>query len=100
MILPNDWTRMCLMAARLFGDRHQHKSTVFHAFDLALQDAELRRVYEVVRGVDREKRRTDRLQLWRGIVVARRVVPVRGVVRIRGRKLRLQLSLDVLVCGS
>ena len=50
------------VAAGLRAQRHDHRLALLHALDLALENAELGRVDEIVRGVHREQRRANLLQ--------------------------------------
>src|SRR5882724_3027214 len=60
------------VAARLLAARYQVKPPVLDALELALHDAELRRIALVVGGIDRQQRGLDALQAGRRVVVARR----------------------------
>jgi hypothetical protein len=51
--------------------RDGHRLALGHAPDLALEDAQLRQVDQVVGEVDRQQRRGEPLQVRRGVVVAR-----------------------------
>ena len=65
MLLPDCGDGVCAVAARLRRHRDHDRAAVRHALDLALEDAELRRVDQVVREIDREQRRADLLQARR-----------------------------------
>ena len=71
---------------------HDHRAGAADPHDLALEYAELRRIDEVVGGIDRQQRRTNLAQ------AADRVVVARGVeLRTAGRSRRVfQLAAMVL----
>ena len=56
---------------RDLAGRDEQVAPAFHAFDRGVQNAELRRIDEIVRGVDRQQRRGDPFELRRRVVVAR-----------------------------
>src|SRR6266849_3943832 len=69
VLLPDHRPRMRPVASRLLADRQEDEPRVFHFFDFAVGDAQLRRVDEVVRGIDVHDVRGDFLELRRWIVI-------------------------------
>jgi hypothetical protein len=82
MFLPYRGNSVRAVAARLRSHRDREGAAARHALDLALQNAELRRIDEVVGEVDRDERRADLLQSRCGIVVARRFQLVQQIIRV------------------
>ena len=70
------------MAACGLAGGDQDEAAARDALDLALGDAELGWVDEVVGGVDVDQPCADALELGRGVVVARRVDLVEQIVRV------------------
>ena len=91
--LPDRRERVRAVAGRLVAQRQHDRAAFRHALDLALEDLQLRRVDEVVRGVHGQERRLDLLEAGTGIVVARRFERVEDVVGVAG----LDVVRDVLV---
>jgi hypothetical protein len=54
------------VAARFIAQWDDHGATFWHAFDLALENAELWRIDQVISGVDRQQRRTNFLKVGPG----------------------------------
>ena len=61
--LPDRRNRMRAVAASLIADRNHDEAAALDAFDLALDDSQLRWIDEVVGGIDCDQRRLDRFQL-------------------------------------
>src|SRR5271163_1553859 len=73
VILPDCGLRVGAVSAGGVGDGDEDELGVRHFRHELLGDAELRRVDEVVSGVDPEDRSGDRAELWFGVVIARGV---------------------------
>src|ERR1051326_5817835 len=73
---------MRTVSARLVARGNQNISPSRNALDLTLQNAEFRRVYLIVGGVDCKQRRPDFFELRRWVVVARRFVRIQHVVGV------------------
>ena len=61
------WPRVCV------GDRQQDEAAVLHLLDQRFHHRQLRRIDEIVGGVDRQQRRRDLRQVRRRVVVLDRV---------------------------
>ena len=57
---------MAAVAARLVAQRNHDRAAVRHALDLALENAELGRIDQVVGGIDGQKRRADFFEVGPG----------------------------------
>ena len=82
MLLPQLGERMGAVPASPIADGNQDILPAFHALDLAFQDSQFRRVDLIVGRVDRNQRRLDRLEVGRGIVIARSVKRIEHIVGI------------------
>ena len=47
------------MSARLIAERNNKSATMRHALDLALENSELGRIDQIIRGIDREQWRAN-----------------------------------------
>ena len=83
-MFPDGGESVGAVAAGLVGGGKDDGFGVGEAFDLALEDAELRGIDEVVGGVDGEERRANFLEVRAGVVVARGFELVEEVVRVVG----------------
>src|ERR1700692_2387098 len=72
------------VSAGLRAKGYDYRASVRDAFNLALKDAKLRRVDEIVRGVHRYERCANGAERRTGVIVARRLHGVEHIVRIRG----------------
>src|SRR5262245_20034113 len=70
-MLPHGRYRMRPVAAGPVACGKHDRVPAGNAFDFALQDAELRRVNEVVRRIDGEQRRADHFEAWAGVIIPR-----------------------------
>jgi hypothetical protein len=82
VLLPHHGHGMRAVSARLRAQGDDDRPPPRHALDLALQDAELRWIDEVVGGIHRHQRHLDFFQVGTGIVVTRRLELIQRVVRI------------------
>jgi hypothetical protein len=85
------------VAARALARREEDEPAARDAPDLALGDAQLRRVDEVVGGVHRDERSGDARERRPGVVVARRLQRVEHVVRVGGLHEPCDVGVEGLV---
>src|SRR6185295_795377 len=87
MLDPEPSHRMTAMPPRAIVDRHKNVPATLDTLDLALENSQLGRINQVVRGIDSVERRGYLVEMRRGIVFARgliRVEHVIGIVFARG----------------
>src|ERR1017187_1148140 len=82
VVLPQHGAGMRAVAAGFVAGRDQNVPAVGYPLDLALQDAQLRRIDLVIRRIDGPKRSLDLLQQGRRVVVGRTIVLVEHVVGV------------------
>src|SRR4051812_9777765 len=70
LILPQTRKGVTAVPAGLVARWNNKGAPVRHAFDLALEDLQLRRIDQVIGRVDREQRRTNFFQVRARIVIA------------------------------
>ena len=69
LIFPQRGKCVAAVAARFVARRNHDRASLRDALDLALENAELGRIDQVVGGIDGEKRRTDFFQIRSRIVI-------------------------------
>src|SRR5688572_29609125 len=85
---------MRAMTARLVADRDQNITPPLYAFDLPLQNSQLRWIDLIISRVDRDERRFDTLEIRSGIVIARGIERIQHVVGVRARELSSHLIVE------
>src|SRR5205814_7657702 len=84
ILFPDCRDRVCPVSSSLGAGRQYDRTTSEHAFDLALQDAQLRRIDEIVGGIYRDQWCANLLEIRSGVVVPRCLDLVEKVVRVVG----------------
>src|SRR5580692_2916876 len=82
VLLPDGCPGVRAVTMGLFRSRQQKKSSILYALDLALGDAEFRRIDEIIRGIDEHHLGANGLQFRGGIVVARGVYRIEKIVGV------------------
>src|ERR1700730_9334977 len=82
VLLPERGLEKCIVTAR-FGKRQQNKFSVFYFLDFVLRDSKLRRIPKILLRIDQQHAGSDFAEFLRGVEVARRVVLIHEIVRIR-----------------
>src|SRR5438876_12024144 len=68
-IFPQRCDGMTAMAARFVAERNYDCTAFWHALDFALKNPKLRRIDQIVGGINREQRRANFFEVWPGIVI-------------------------------
>src|SRR6202011_6396447 len=68
------------MAARLVAKRNNNGTTMWHALYLAVEDAELRRIDQIISGIDRDEGRPNFFKVRSGIIIVRSLQRVEHIV--------------------
>src|SRR5665213_1281283 len=71
MLLPHRRQRMRSMPARLVALGDEDGFAALYPADFAFEDSQVRRVDQIVGGIDRQQRRPDRLQCRPRVIIAR-----------------------------
>src|SRR5712664_4622061 len=90
---------MSAVPAGLIADRDQYVAAAFDAPDFALHHPKLRRINQIVRGIDCDEGRLDRLKSRLRIVLARRFKLIDEIIRVKPGDRRLETIQVEFLCG-
>ena len=99
VLLPHCGPGVRAVSVRLIRCGQQHEARLPHPFDLALGDAELRRIDEIVGGIDPHDAARRSFEGGRRVVVARRVDLIQQIVRVESSSSRSMYFLQELIGG-
>src|SRR5213082_4200583 len=69
LILPESRNGVTAVTAGFVAQRNQHRAALWHPFDLALEDPELRGIDQIVGGIDRQEWGANFFQVRTGIII-------------------------------
>src|SRR3954469_4388761 len=82
LIFPKRGDGVTAVPARFFAQGNDERAPMRDAFDLALENSELPRIDQIVRGIDREQRGVNFFQVRAGIVIVRGFDRVKNIIRV------------------
>src|SRR5438552_17468374 len=89
---------MTAMAARFVAERNYDCTAFWHALDLALKNPKLRRIDQIVGGINREQRRANFFEVWPGIVIVCSFERVEHVIGVGGFHVAADELVERLIC--
>src|SRR6266480_592619 len=84
LIFPQRRDGVAAVTTGFLTQGNYQRATMWNAFDFAFENSELGWIDQIIRGIDRKQWRANFLQVWTGIVIARRVQCVEDIVGIVG----------------